>query len=262
MNTTGQPESPTRRLWPGWAALILAGQAGFIFWLGAKHPVAPRPPSFPPPVTLAPGDASELAALRDPTVFTLPGRHGFSGAAWLLTPKFQFTAADWDEPFRPLPLPAEKLGASFRELLVDLRAAPPPVAEKIPPQISALELPAETAPLPAASTLRVEGAVAGRAPAAPADLPAWPIADVLRASEVRVLVDAAGRVVSAVLLAASGLSDADQKALELSRTTRFAPVNGGPENPAPSAATVNSGRMIFHWRTIAPPPPETPPANP
>ena len=233
-----QPESAPRRRWLIWAAVIFAAQAGFIFWLGAKHPIAARPPHSLPPIALADSYNAELAALRDPTLFALPHRHGFSGSAWAFMPRSEFVAADWDEPLRTLPLPAEKLGASFRQLLVDARTAPLPVAEKIEPQTAALDLAAGPAWLPTNSTLRVEGALTL---ASPPELPSWPAADVLAASEVRVLVDAAGRVMSAVLLKSCGLNDADQKALELARAAQFQPPAG-----------LSLGRMILQWHTVAP----------
>lgn len=237
-----QPESAPRRRWLIWAAALFAAQAGFIFCLGAKHPIAARLPNSLPPIALADSYNAEMAALCDPTLFALPHRHGFSGAAWAFMPHSEFAAADWDEPLRTLPLPAEKLGASFRQLLVDTRTALLPVAEKIEPQTAALDLAAGPAWIPTNSTLRVEGALTLLSPP---ELPSWPAAEVLAASEVRVLVDAAGRVVSAVLLKSSGLNDADQKALELARAAQIKPTDG-----------LSLGTMIFQWHTI-PPTPET-----
>jgi hypothetical protein len=63
---------------------------------------------------------------------------------------------------------------------------------------------------------------------------------------VQVVVDAAGNVVSAVLLpannpleAAGHFDDADRRALDLARTARFAP-----------APNLTVGRMIFNWHTV------------
>jgi len=75
---------------------------------------------------------------------------------------------------------------------------------------------------------------------------------------VQVLVDAAGNVVSAVLLppanpgdAASQFATADQRALELARRLRFEP-----------APRLTVGQMNFDWRTVAPPATNSPAAVP
>lgn len=255
-------ESMPRHRWLIGAAGIFVAQAGFIFWLGAKHPITPQPPHSLPPIFLAADYDTGLAALLDPTLFALPSRHGFSGSAWALTPRAEYTAADWTEPFRPLPLAAEKLGASFHQLVRDTRTAPLPLAEKIEPPITALEIPTDFSPLPTKSWLRVEGAIAGRELIAPLDLPAWPNADILSASEVRVLVDAGGDIVSAGLLTSCGLNEADQKALELARTARFEALTDGDKTRlAHPLAGLSSGKMIFQWRTLAPLPVSEPPTE-
>ncbi|MCX6896138.1 MAG: energy transducer TonB [Verrucomicrobia bacterium] len=228
-------ESAPRHRWLLWAGVILAAQIGFIFWLGARHPLAPRRPNAPPPTALAANYNPELAALSDPTLFVLAHPQGFSGAAWKLIPRVKYVAADWDEPLRWLPLPAEKLGAGFRRFVADNPTPPLALTEKTAPPIPALEFASDFFPLPAKSVLRIEGSLAARPLLAPLELKSWPAADVLAASEVRVLVDAGGYVVSAVLLASCGLSAADQRALELARAARFEPwhtVAPAAETPA------------------------------
>jgi hypothetical protein len=81
------------------------------------------------------------------------------------------------------------------------------------------------------------------------NLPSWPYADVIAPSCVQVLVNAAGEVVSTTLLpldnrseAASRYDAADQRALDLARTARFAP-----------APRLTIGRLIFNWHTVPPP---------
>jgi hypothetical protein len=76
----------------------------------------------------------------------------------------------------------------------------------------------------------------------------WPYADVIAPSKVQVLVDAAGNVVSAVLLpsengftAADHYDAADQRALELARALRFTP-----------SARLTFGRITFNWQTVPP----------
>ena len=75
-----------------------------------------------------------------------------------------------------------------------------------------------------------------------AQCPYWPPLpgnDVIAPSRVQVLADAAGQIISAVLLETSGSATADAKALELARNARFAP-----------AAQMTFGEMIFNWHTL------------
>jgi hypothetical protein len=99
------------------------------------------------------------------------------------------------------------------------------------------------------STLRVEGELAQRQLPSQINLTNWPYANVIAPSKVQVLVDAAGNVVSTVLLppdsgftAADQYEKADQRALELARAARFAP-----------SSHLTVGRMIFNWHTVPPP---------
>jgi TonB family protein len=255
-----QLESAPRHRWLLWTVIILAGQISFIFWLGARNPLESRPPHATPPTALASEYSPELAALKDPTLFVLPHENSFSGAAGRLAPRPGYLAADWTEPLRWLPLPAEKLGASFRQFVADNPAPAPTLTEKIAPKIPALDFPADFFPLPAQSTLRIEGALAARPPLAPLELKSWPATDVLAASEVRVLVDAAGNVLSAILLASSGAPEADARALELARAARFEPLpDGARERLAHPLANLVRGKMIFQWHTTLA---LEPPANP
>lgn len=249
--------APLLRQWWTWVVIIAVVQTGIIFLLGAKQSPAPRSLFPTPPVFLTLQQPVELAELIDPTLFALPNRHGFSGSAWALVPRFGFVSADWTEPLRWLQLPQEKLGEAFAQFI----AANPPqlfsVAEKREPQIAAA--PAAEFPLPAQSSLRVEG---GRELLAPLELTSWPVADVLPATEVQTLVDAGGYVVSVTLLKSCGLSEADQRALELARTARFKPQPGGErERLIHPQAGLGWVKMIFDWHTVAPPA-ETPTANP
>ncbi len=77
-------------------------------------------------------------------------------------------------------------------------------------------------------------------------VPSLPYNDVIPPSQVQVLVDAAGKVVSAVLLPPDNLLEsaghydaADRRALELARAARFAP-----------APRLTFGRLIFNWHTV------------
>ena len=240
----------SRLRWVGVVALIFAVQFAFIFGFGARQVGTPRR-SFPAPeVFLAAEQPFPLAEFYDPTIVSLPHRHGFSGLAAALTPRPQFTADGWDEPFRWLPLRAENLGQSFRQLLADNLAHSLPVAEKIPPAPAPIELPAVVA-APAASQLRVEGALANRAwlvvPEIPAQRAAAPLSDTI----VQAVVDAGGRVVTATILSPG--SSADTAALALARQLRFEPLpNGDNSRLTRPLEGLTWGKLIFNWRTVAP----------
>ena len=120
-----------------------------------------------------------------------------------------------------------------------------PLDFKPTPELSAPSLQIEPA-LPQNSTLQIEGGLAQRRLIGEINLPSLPYNDVIAPSIVQVLVDAAGDVVSAVLLpsennleAASHYDVADQRALEIARSARFAP-----------AKNLIIGQMIFNWHTV------------
>jgi TonB family protein len=70
-------------------------------------------------------------------------------------------------------------------------------------------------------------------------LPSLPRNDVIGASTVQVLVDAAGNVASAVVLEPNADPEADQLALQLVRTLRFAP-----------APRLTFGEITFTWHCV------------
>jgi len=235
---------PFRR-WLMPVALVFAAQVGIIFALGERHFKPPRPVTNVPQLRLA-AHAGEGFAFDDPTLFALPHANDFAAAVWLQTYPVPLPSFHWTEPARPLLLAVENLGAVFDEFMQTNQAfASHPLDFKPPPRLSAV-----VAPLPPVfadnSTLRVAGGLAGQRLLAPLMLTNWPYPDVIAPSRVQAVVDAAGNVVSAVLLppdnlteAASHFSDADQRALELARAARFAP-----------APRLTIGLLIFNWRTV------------
>ena len=103
------------------------------------------------------------------------------------------------------------------------------------------------------STLNLRGDLARRPLLEPLDLTNWPASDLISPSKVQVLVDAAGRVISAALLPPDYVPDymkdaeihddnADQRALELARAARFAP-----------GSQITVGQMIFNWHVVPTP---------
>jgi len=236
-------EGWSQKKWLAVVAIIFAAHVAIIFALGERKPISPRDISNVPSLKIA-GDSDELLALNDPTLFALPHLEGFAGPAWLEPPRVQFHRQDWTEQPRWLPLSAENLGATFQQFMQtndfgsrtnDFKPSPK-LSE--PPQVET-----ETAQN---STLKIEGELAGRRLINPINLPSLPDNDVIVPSRVQALVNAAGEVVSAVLLpsennleAAARDAGADQRALGIALAARFAP-----------SPRLTLGKMIFNWRTI------------
>jgi len=238
-----QSEGWSQKKWLAVVAIIFAAHVAVIFAFGEKKQIVPRPVTNVPDLKLT-DDSGELLALDDPTLFALPHLEGFAGTAWIVAPHVQFHRQDWTEQPRWLPLPAENLGATFRQFMQTNFFAAQPFDFKPEAKLNA---PPPVEPAPAQnSTLQIGGALAQRKLFNEINPPSLPYNDVIAPSKVQVLVSAAGNVDSAVLLPsensfeAAGRADiGDTNALQIARTLRFAP-----------AKDLTVGQMIFNWRTI------------
>ena len=258
-------EPTERSTWPRlswWLAVlgVLVIQFGFIFALGSRSEKATRPKLPAPGLQIwTPRQAAngqpvssfaELLPLRDPTLFILPHREGFSGQAWLQTPPLPVSPYTWTEPENWLGLRAEKLGGVFHEFMqandfathrFEIFPEPAPSEPNVPPPV----------PLVSHSSLAVKGGLAGRAISSQPTVPSMPGTDLLLNSSVQVLVDANGNVLSAVLFPpGSGSSDADQTALDLAKSVRFKPLKPGNGGASPQ---VTVGTIVFVWQTVPAP---------
>jgi hypothetical protein len=233
-------------------AVVFLMHVALVMALGAKKLRPVRPVINVPRLQLA-AAPDEFIALNDPTLFALPQANDFSADIRLQTPRINPPSFRWTEPPRWLPL-TTPLGGDFARYMQTNPVMIPPPDFKPAPQFNEPEIP-DLPGLPPASTLHLRGELAGRQLLRPLVLADWPAADVIAPSKVQVLVDAAGRVVSAVLLPPdSGLNsaahedqptrddNADQSALNLARSAQFTP-----------APQLTVGQMIFNWRTIPPP---------
>lgn len=251
-----------RRRWWLLVMLVFAAHLFLIFTLGDRRPILPRRPAAVPVLRLA-GESDELLALNDPTLFALPHRMGFAGAAWLqISPAPPLPAFAWTDPPSWLALPTNQLGGFFARFMETNRFAPFQPALKPPLELTEPELAPEPV-LAADSELRIEGDLARRRLLKPMVLPWQPSPDILTNSVVQVVVDAAGRVLSCMLPAGSGSTNADRCALDLARAARFEPlVRDGASGAANPAAGLSWGRMIFEWRTTPLPATPAPAAAP
>jgi hypothetical protein len=239
----------SRWRWGGTVLAILALQLALLFLLSDRPQRArPRPP--PAGRTLLLVDPatdrwlSQQIWLEDPAQFALVGSRSFSAAAWFGLPRFDPGTRSPTEQSRFLSLDPTQLGLAHE-------SAPPAVLWRAP--IALLPPPATfPAPLQTQSVLRVEGALAARSLLTPLALPSWEHTDILQPTTLQVLVDQSGAVFPPILLTASGLPTADQRAIELARSARFAPAQRAAGVPE-----LTGGRLVFLWHAV-PSPPSTP----
>lgn len=261
-----EPRTWPRHRWGSLIALVFAAHVGLIFALGDRKTIVPRQPGPAPELRLATGP-SELLALNDPTLFARPHPKGFAAAAWLQISQAEFPPFRWTEPPRWLALPVEQLGTTFLRFVQTNTFARIEFETMPAPELALPEVRAEIAPV-TRSALRVAGGLAQRRLLNPVELPSWPSADLLTNSVVQVLVDAAGNVVSHTMLPpGSGSKDADQqradqRALELAKSARFAPLPQSGSAPANALGRLARGTLIFEWHTVPLPATNAPPANP
>src|SRR5438045_2768457 len=112
MNAT--PVEPRRwsagRLATG-IAFVLMLQVVLLFWPPPRSPASTGRRMPPSVIRLDGNQSDEFLALDDPTLFALPHRQNFSGAAWLQVPRQEFQPSEWTEAPRWLPLAAQELGS-------------------------------------------------------------------------------------------------------------------------------------------------------
>lgn len=260
----------TRVHWFAAIAIVFALHVTLIFIFGARKPIAPAPVNDAPSMALAAVSTDNLPGLNNATLFALPDRNGFSGLMWA-PPPLSFHQQDWTEDPHWLanssPLAVSELVAAFRHYIqtnhfakttFDFNQAPPltvPVFKEQPI-------------LAQGSTLQASGDLANRTLLNAARLPSWPRSDVIAPSVVQVLVDAAGNVISATLLPPMNSwessavrdtvgpspvrdSEADERAIDIARNTRFAPLasHTGSLNSEP-LTHLSVGQLIFNWQTV------------
>jgi hypothetical protein len=224
--------------------LAFVVHVALIFFFGTKTKTIPRAIANVPQLQLARSD-DELIALENPALFALPNPKDFSSAIWLKIPTIKPPSFGWTEPPQWLPLNSENLGATFRQFMQTNQLAGIELDLKPVPELAVPENPIESAS-PQNPTLKIIGPLRQRGLQQPVTLPLQAYNNVIAPSKIQVLVDAAGNVISAVLLPDNNNPDltehffqADQDALDIARNLRFA-----------RAANLTFGEIIFNWRTI------------
>jgi hypothetical protein len=242
------PSQWTRGRFWGLVGILFALQAGLVMlFAGRVHNASSALPAsvhfrlWGTPLTA--DQLSKTFFAIDPTVFPLPGLHGFSERAWLRLPEQQHEVSSETEAPAWLGIDAVRLGTNFPLLNRPKSLLPFAPANQGGPELEPwpVFLPAEH--LRSQSSFEIQGELAGRQLNAPTALRAWPSAQLLSNSVVQIAIDSAGQVVAARLLARSGSADADTNALSNARRLRFRPV--------PSSTPV-WGNAVFAWQTVEP----------
>ena len=224
--------------------LAVIVHVALICFFGTKKQIVPRPVSKVPRLQLA-GDHDEFIALENPTLLALPNPRDFSSPVWLKIPVVTSPSFRWTELPKWLPLDTANPGATFQQFLpattvpeiqLDVKPAP----ELTVPHISLGDA------LPPDSTLKIIGKLAHRALLSPVALPSLSYNNVIPPSEVQVLVDKSGHVISAILLPLTDGMEilerydlADPRALDIATHLRFAP-----------GQQLTFGEIIFKWHTV------------
>ncbi len=253
--------------WLTLIAVVLALHVGLILIFGSRKAPAPAPVVNSPSLTLAADSSDGWIALNNATLFSLPNENGFAGQMWLTLPHaVPFQLLDWNEKPRWLEetdsLAVAQLVTSFDQFTRTNQFADLHFEYNAQPRLMVPALPAES-PFAPGSTLQIEGPIARRPLVSPLKLPAWPSSDVLAPSKVQVLVNAAGNVVSAVLLPSENFLEASApldpdtgqqasaRALELARSARFTPLPSSPGSLIPGEVSgLSVGVLIFNWQTV------------
>ena len=244
-------------------ALVFAAQVALVLWLGNPPPAPPSRPTASTIIHLGARGSDELLALQDPTLFVLPQRNNFSGAAWLKILPQPFEPARWTEAALPLPLPPEQLGAAFAAFM---ETNPPPRFQTdigspldLADIIDLQSRPMASISLP--SSVRVEGDLAKLRLLTPVQLPPQTNSDLLANTVVQLLVNAQGNPFSAIVVESCGNADTDTNALNFAKNARFEPLK-----PAALGTVVPNrmifGKLIFEWQTVPPAPTNAPAGAP
>lgn len=191
--------------------------------------------------------------LDDPTLLAMASPRGFSGAAWLRPQPQEFRVSEWTDAERSLAQPTQSLGGAFR--LVAPAASKPVFDPARKPAVTAPGVAIAPPVLRDASRLLVQGDISRRALVKVPGLRSWSHTDLLTDTRVQVIVSAEGLVFSPRLAGATVARnpvqrEADQHALDVARTLRFAPL---PKAGSQGPGTLVEGTLVFQWHTVEPP---------
>lgn len=256
MNTANEDSHRwSRERWGVTVLIVLAFHFGALLLLSARHEISPVRADHPHSVRWLTSPADTRTVLNslldnDPTLLAAVTPGGFSGAAWLRPAKMKFEIGEWNDTERSL-APPSRSSASRSAAEGELaRPVLDPARKPVTP------VPNPTVAQPAlrdASRLSVEGPLAGRKLLNVPLLKAWPHADLLTDSRVRVLVNREGVIFSRRLVN-NGLRQpaqraADEFAHQVAGTLRFESLSGSSR---PGSDALTEGELVFQWLTVEP----------
>ncbi len=233
----------SRLRWAAAIGCVAVVQVGLVLALSEHSPLQ-RPARLNTELVLPRRVVEEFRALTDPTLLALGSPRGFS-ALWLQPTEPPPLDPDSKQPLQWLSLDTSKLGRAFLDYAHSNVASLHGLAFKVPPQGLSDSGSPEVKPLRTASTLHVTGDLAGRKILRAPELPSWTATDLLLPSEVRVVVDDRGLVISAILESASGSKEADLFAVQTARELRF---GRAPQSRDKDSLTL--GRLVFEWQAL------------
>jgi hypothetical protein len=247
-----------RALWLIMGASFLAYAATFIV-AGFREHGQPLESSSNPrvhwmrphPKPAAPANNYYLVAdMFDPSLLSLPNRHGFSRALWQHSPTANPPGNDWQPTlaFHPIKLPTSvKPLLNQPELVATLQAS----AEKLPAVIADRAAPVETVAAPNRTVVLINGQLHGRALVATPKLPALPGSVAVKPTLVRIAVGPDGTVRHALLERSAGNDAADAQALALAPQLRFTPLVLRDAHPGNLTENLVWGFAKFVWAVTA-----------
>lgn len=191
---------------------------------------------------------NEFPLLRDPTVFALPHRQGFSAGAWLHSEPLEYRWEDWTEAPPWLALDTAQLGRTFSEHVAANATPPLLIADKPISRLIGSDLFVTNQPVASRSELSIEGELQQVPLLRPLALRSWEHNDILSNSVVQLLVNEDGATVSATLLQGCGSPEADQAAMGLATAAAFQP--RWRRERAADWGELAAGRLIFRWHTL------------
>jgi hypothetical protein len=239
------PWTPQR--WLLYTLFAFITQVALVFWLSDYNVVTPRRPRAKTHVHVAPAWETEptpgsIPSQGDPTLFALVTPHGFSRSAWLTVQRFSYPMTNSLEPPEWLGPPTDDLVDDFDEFVQTNLISDQTISGRIPPALAQIRLPIPVV-LPF-TKVRTDGGLTGTVLLSQ-DLPRTS-EPILTNTVARLLVDSAGLTVSAVLLSASGVAQADLDALNFAKRARFARAI-----EATNRTSLIFGDLVFQWFTVS-----------
>jgi TonB family protein len=201
-----------------------------VHWMAPMAPVRQTEPHY------------ATAEMFDPSLLSLPNRHGFSSALW------QHAAAAEHRDLPPvLALAYGAPPTNFAVPVLLARAALPDLLRQTISALPSAAEPLELEPVVAGtqSVIHAEGPLADWPVLQQPDLPVLKRDGAVRPTVVRMAVNSAGVPLYVTLHRSSGDETVDAQALQLAREVAFVP------RQALDATALTWGWLRFQWHTVA-----------